>query len=52
MVLRLALNIADEIVVLDSGFVRTQGRKDIVIPSLIGTSSAVKECRGAQKGEC
>ncbi len=46
------LNIADEIVVLDSGFVRTQGRKDIVIPSLIGTSSAVKECRGAQKGEC
>lgn len=46
------LNIADEIVVLDSGFVRTQGKKDIVIPSLIGTSSAVKECRGAQKGEC
>ena len=30
------LNIADEIVVLDSGFVRTQGRKDNVIPSLIG----------------
>ena len=45
------LNIADEIVVLDSGTVRTQGKKEQVLPELIGTSSAVRDCRGVRKGE-
>ena len=37
------LNIADEIIVLKNGVVET---KDEVLPALMGTSSAVKECRG------
>lgn len=41
------LNIADEIIVLDSGSIRTQGAKDDVLPELIGTPSAVDKCRGA-----
>ena len=42
------LNIADEIVVLDSGSIRTRGKKDEVLPALIGTPSAVDKCLGAQ----
>ena len=42
------LNIADEIVVLDSGSIRSQGAKDEVLPTLIGTPSAVDKCLGAQ----
>lgn len=45
------LNIADEIVVLDSGSVRTTGSRDEVLPELIGTASAVQACRGTWKGE-
>lgn len=40
------LNIADEIIVLKNGELVTQGTKDEVLPSLMGTSSAVQKCRG------
>ncbi len=42
------LNIADEIIVLSDGGLVTKGTKDEVLPSLIGTSSAVQECRGVR----
>jgi Fe-S cluster assembly ATP-binding protein len=38
------LNIADEIVVLESGTIKTHGKKDDVLPSLLGTASAVGAC--------
>ena len=46
------LNIADEIIVLKDGAVVRQGTKAEVLPSLIGTASAVQMCRGtsAEKG--
>ena len=40
------LNIADEIIVLDSGSIVDRGDKDDVLPRLIGTPSAVDKCRG------
>lgn len=40
------LNIADEIVVLENGSLKQQGHKDEVLPDLIGTPSAVKNCQG------
>ena len=39
------LNIADEIVVLADGQVEKQGPKDEILPTLIGTASAVAACR-------
>lgn len=39
------LNIADEIVVLKNGMLTAKGAKDEVLPHLIGTDSAVEECR-------
>ena len=39
------LNIADEIAVLRNGELVKHGSKDEVLPTLIGTSEAVKECR-------
>ncbi|MBR4204182.1 MAG: ATP-binding cassette domain-containing protein [Clostridia bacterium] len=39
------LNIADEIVVLKNGTIDKQGPRDEILPSLIGTSAAVEECR-------
>ncbi len=40
------LNIADEIIVLDSGSIVDRGDKNEVLPRLIGTPSAVDKCRG------
>lgn len=38
------LNIADEIVVLDSGRITKQGKKEDILPQLLGTASAVGSC--------
>lgn len=38
------LNIADEIVVLESGKIKSHGKKDEILPSLLGTASAVGAC--------
>lgn len=43
------LNIADEIVVLSGGEIDRKGNKDELLPSLIGTSSAVEKCIGVKK---
>lgn len=40
------LNIADKIIVIKDGYVDAQGDKDEILPKLIGTTSAVKDCRG------
>ena len=46
------LNIADEVVVLKEGKLLRQGSREEILPELIGTTSAVKECRksGIAKG--
>ncbi|MBQ3417480.1 MAG: ATP-binding cassette domain-containing protein [Ruminococcus sp.] len=44
------LSIADEIIVLRDGELIRQGEREEVLPDLIGTSSAVKECRGVTQG--
>ncbi len=38
------LNIADEVVVLDSGRITKQGPKEEILPQLLGTASAVGSC--------
>ena len=38
------LNIADEVVVLDSGRITKQGPKEKILPQLLGTASAVGSC--------
>ena len=38
------LNIADEIIVIRDGEIVAKGEKDAVLPSLIGTSAAVRRC--------
>ncbi len=46
------LSIADEIVVIKNGQIAKQGPRDEVLPELIGTASAVPECRrGAGREE-
>ena len=45
------LNIADELIVLKDGRVAEHGAKEDVMPGLIGTASAVPECRKAVPGE-
>ncbi|MBQ7184833.1 MAG: ATP-binding cassette domain-containing protein [Clostridia bacterium] len=46
------LSIADEIVVIKNGQIAKQGPRDEVLPGLIGTASAVPECRrGAGREE-
>lgn len=45
------LNIADEIVVIADGKITTQGKKDQVLPTLLGTTSAVDTCNMFYKGE-
>ena len=42
------LNIADEIAVVKDGVVDRSGQRDEILPTLIGTSSAVPECRPAE----
>ena len=45
------LNIADKIVVIADGKITTQGKKDQVLPTLLGTTSAVDTCNMFYKGE-
>ena len=45
------LNIADEIVVIADGKITAQGPKDEILPSLLGTASAVDACNRFCKGE-
>ena len=45
------LNIADELVVLKDGKVTVRGRREDILPQLIGTSSAVPECAKAARME-
>ncbi|MBR0464114.1 MAG: ATP-binding cassette domain-containing protein [Clostridia bacterium] len=42
------LNIADEIIVLKEGTLFAQGSRDEILPGLIGTASAVSDCRFQQ----
>ena len=44
------LNIADKIVVINSGRVEKSGPKDEILPSLLGTSSAVNACQQLERG--
>ena len=44
------LAVADRIIVIQDGAVLAQGPKDQVLPTLIGTASAVKGCRQAEQG--
>ena len=49
------LNIADEIIVLKDGRVTAQGTRDEIMPTLMGTSAAVRECQKltpAKGGAC
>lgn len=42
------LEIADEIIVLKNGTIDRQGTKEEIFPTLIGTTSALRECRKGQ----
>ncbi|MCR5487851.1 MAG: ATP-binding cassette domain-containing protein [Lachnospiraceae bacterium] len=44
------LEIADEIIVLKDGSLAEKGPREEVLPGLIGTSSAVRECKMAEGG--
>ena len=44
------LNIADKIIVLGSGKIEKQGDRDEILPGLIGTPAAVKNCQGITEG--
>ena len=47
------LEIADRIIVLKNGQVSAEGSRDEVLPGILGTASAVPECRmaGQERGE-
>lgn len=45
------LSMADEIVVLKNGTIDRQGPRDEILPTLVGTSAAVTECRKISKGD-
>ena len=40
------LNIADQIIVIDSGKVRTAGSRDEILPGILGTTAAMIKCEG------
>lgn len=44
------LNIADEIIVIADGKISKQGKKDDILPELLGTASAVDVCAKFQQG--
>ena len=44
------LNIADEIVVIANGKISKQGSREEILPTLLGTASAVDMCSGYQNG--
>lgn len=44
------LSIADEIVVIADGVIRSQGPREEILPGLLGTSSAVDVCRNYEGG--
>ncbi len=44
------LNIADEVVVLRDGKLQEMGRREEILPGLVGTASAVPECWKAAEG--
>ena len=44
------LNIADEIVVIADGQITRQGKKEEVLPGILGTSSAIDACSKFYKG--
>ena len=45
------LNIADELIVLKDGKISERGSREEIMPSLIGTASAVPECIKVNRGE-
>ena len=49
------LNIADEIIVIKDGTIERRGSRDEILPALVGTSSALPDCRilegGREDGE-
>ena len=45
------LDIADEIIVIRNGELVERGPKDEILPGLLGTSSAMPECRGVGEGD-
>lgn len=45
------LNIADEVIVLQGGRLTAQGPRDQILPGLIGSPSAMKECCGYTAGK-
>ncbi len=45
------LNIADELIVLKDGRLSSQGTRDEILPDLIGTSSAVPDCKKVTSGK-
>ncbi len=45
------LNIADEVIVLKNGRIDKQGSREEILPDLIGTASAVRECKVMENAE-
>ncbi len=45
------LNIADEIVVIADGRIKAQGPREEILPTLLGTASAVDACSMFYKGD-
>lgn len=43
------LNIADEIIVISDGRIADRGAKEIILPGLLGTPSAINPCKGKEE---